>query len=145
MNETMGKVIRHNHLTLFKTLWQFGVFDMATQTKNAEDKGNVTVDRFIEVNVQAHKEGKGIPWIAETLGMKETIVQARRTELRGKGIPLPQLKKGKAGTGTGGLGGISLEEAQKFLAKAMGKDIKEVAKEGKELIAAAEQRKGTAA
>jgi hypothetical protein len=101
----------------------------------AGTKNRVTRERFIEVNVQAQKDGKGIKWIAGELGLSEAYVAQRRTNLRTQGVPLPELSRG------GGGAKVNLAETQALIAKLTGKSVEDLQKEGEELVKAAAERK----
>lgn len=94
-------------------------------------------EKFIEVNVTAHKEGHGIKWIAGQLGLSTAYVAQRRTALRSQGVALPELSRG-------GGAKIDLEATNKLIAQLTGKSDDELAKESQALIAAAAERKAEA-
>ncbi len=100
-----------------------------------QNKPEVTLEQFVKVNVTLAKEGKGIKEIAEALGMERDYVSQRRTQLRNKGIPLPTLNKGG-----GGRNRIDVDSAQALIAQLTGQDLKEVKKQGQDLVAAAKDR-----
>lgn len=100
----------------------------------AATKNRVSREKFIEVNVQAHKEQKGIAWIAQTLGLTEAYVAQRRTSLRTQGVPLPELNRG------GSANRMDVNAAREFLAKLTGQDVATVATEGDKLVAEAAKR-----
>lgn len=98
-------------------------------------RNRVSREKFIEVNVQAHKEGKPIAWIAEQLGLTPAYVAQRRTSLRTAGVALPELSRG------GSANRMNVGEAQALLAKLTGQSVEEVKAEGEKLVAAAAERK----
>lgn len=98
-------------------------------------KNKVTTERFLEVNVQAKNEGKGIKWIAQTLGLTEAYVAQRRTNLRTRGVALPELNRGGSGNK------MNVDAAREQLAKLTGQSVDEVKAEGDKLIAEAAARK----
>lgn len=100
----------------------------------ATAKNRVSVEKFIEVNHEAHKDGKGIKFIAEKLGLSEAYVAQRRTTLRSKGVALPELNRG------GSANKMDVGAAQALLAKLTGQTVETVKAEGDKLIAAVAER-----
>lgn len=92
-------------------------------------------EKFIEVNVKASNEGRGIKWIASELGLSEAYVAQKRTNLRSQGVGLPELSRG------GGASKVDASAANALIAQLTGKPAEEIAKEGEALVKAAAERK----
>jgi len=103
--------------------------------KSATDQPEVSLEKFVTVNVKMQQEGKGVKEIADALGLKREYVAQRRTQLRNQGIALPKLSKGG-----GGRTRLDIAGAQALLASLTGQNIDEVKKAGAELVEAASKR-----
>ncbi len=70
----------------------------ATATQPAIQNERKTVDNptFVRINTEAARQGKGIKWISEQLGLSEGYINQKRTALRNAGVALPNLTRGTA-------------------------------------------------
>jgi hypothetical protein len=72
-------------------------------------KSSVDIRTFLSKLVEAHRKGMNQSWIAEQLGVSPAAVSLRISNLRKKGVKVPELVSGRGSVNT-------VEDANNILA-----------------------------
>jgi transposase len=56
----------------------------------------VSAEKFVAVYRQAAMEGRTVKWVAEQLGMRESLVYSRANAYKKEGVKLPKLRRSNA-------------------------------------------------